>query len=159
MMPSLPADLAEFARHFYSQPEVDAAVDRFLSERGLELHDFAQMTEREFRRLVDDPEVQLDFAKGLNHSRVITGLMGRLWENEIEFLPNQSVYLRSELRCFGPYSSVHRVLVRRDGSLRSLCCRLKRPAAKTLLNFGDLGRRKLCSHCAAFNLDRSWHWL
>lgn len=121
-MERTPSDIASFAQHFFSDREVDAAVDDFLAQRGLRLSDFARMTEREFARIVDDPENELDFMKGFNHSRAISGLIRRLGKHGIDFLPNQSVYLRSELRATGSRSAVHRVLVRKDGSLRPLCC-------------------------------------
>src|SRR5882762_10110274 len=92
----LPPDLAQFANHFYSEEQVNAAVDKFLLERRLKTSDFAEMTEREFLNLFGEGhEGSLDFSRELNLSRVIPGLLRRLDAEGIERLPNQSVYLRS----------------------------------------------------------------
>ena len=153
---SLPS---EFANHFYSDAQVSAAVDKFLLEHRLSISDFAQMTEREFLHLFE--EDSLDFMRGLNHSRVIPGLMRRLDTEGVSLLPNQSVYVRSEVRSSGGYNSaVHRVLVRKDDALLPLCNRLQsRMKRWPVLSFGDLSHRRLCSMCAAFNLDREWNRL
>jgi hypothetical protein len=161
-MALLSSDLSEFANHFYSDSQVKAAVDEFLLEHHLSLANFAQMTEREFVRLFEqDTSASLDFLRGLNHSRVIPGLMRRLHAEGIDLLPNQSVYFHSELRSSGGYNSaVHRILVRKDGALLPLCNRLhSRVKRWSVLSFGDLSHRRLCSLCAGFNLDREWHRL
>ncbi len=162
MTSSLPPDLAEFANHFYSEAQVSAAVEKFLLERGLKLSDFAEMTEREFLHLFEESrQGSLDFLRDLNVSRVIPGIMRRLEAEGIELLPNQSVYLHSELRSSGGYNStVHRVFVRKNGALIPLCNRLSdRMKRFHVIPFGSLAGKRLCSICASFDLNREWYRL
>jgi hypothetical protein len=157
-----PNDLVSFASTFYSDDQVNNAVDTFLLVRGLELSDFAKMTEREFVRLFEsDSQNGTGFLDGLNNMRTMRGLMQRLADQRIDFLPNQSVYSHSELRSSAsPASVIHRILVKRDGSLFPLCGRLADKMRKSPpLEFGQASRKRVCRSCGAFNLQEAWYRL
>lgn len=152
----------ESARHFLSDAEVDAATDKFLHQHGLEIPDFAEMTEKEFLSLFEDStQGSLDFFRSLNLSRVIPSLLRRLRDADIEFLPNQSVYVYSQLRFSQSNGSVvHRVFVRKDETVMTLCNRYTDRIKKfSVIPFGRVSRKRLCTICSSFNLEREWYRL
>ena len=152
MIDSLPPDWISFARSFYSDESTNDAVEQFLRERTLDISDFAKMTEREFTELFkSDPTSSSDFAEGLNYSRIIPGLTRRLSASGITLLPNESVYVRGELRSSDGSSSVsHRVLIHKDGSVHPLCGRMANRMRKwSVMPFGQERKRHLCSLCSA----------